>query len=59
MRMADREKGVILVALAVGLLVVAAADLDGLDSWRARVELGLVAVGVLVGLGLIFLGRPR
>ena len=59
MRMGDRERGAILIALAVGLLVVTAADHEPLDSWPARVELGLVAVGVLVGLGLILLGRSR
>jgi hypothetical protein len=57
--MGDRERGAILIALAVGLLVVTAADRETLDSWRARVELGLVALGVLAGLGLILFGRSR
>jgi EamA domain-containing membrane protein RarD len=57
--MGDRERGAILIALAVGLLVVTAADRETLDSWRARVELGLVALGVVAGLGLILFGRSR
>ncbi len=59
MRVGDRERGTILIALAVGLLVVTLADHEPLDSWRVRVELGLVAVGVLVGFGLILFGRSR
>jgi hypothetical protein len=54
----DRERGIVLVALSVGLLVVSAAELD-LGTWRARVELGLVALGIVAGLGLILFGRPR
>jgi hypothetical protein len=54
----DRERGAILIALSLGLLVVSGADLD-LGSWRSRVELVLAATGVAVGLGLILLGRRR
>ncbi len=57
--MGDRERGTVLIALALGLLVVTVVGLDGLDAWSTRVELGLVAVGVLVGLGLVLFGRPR
>ena len=55
----DRERGAVLIALALGMLVVTLVGGDGLDSWSTRVELGLVAVGVLVGLGLVFFGRSR
>ena len=57
--MGDRERGAVLIAVALGLLVVTVVGLDGLDAWSTRVELGLVAVGVLVGLGLVLFGRPR
>jgi hypothetical protein len=57
--MGDRERGVILVALSLALLVVVIPDLDRLDSWRTRVELALVPIGLLVGLALALLGRSR
>ena len=57
--MGDRERGLILVALSLALLVVVVPDLDQLDSWRTRVELALVPIGLLVGLALVLLGRSR
>jgi hypothetical protein len=54
--MGDRERGALLIALSVGLLVVTAADLE-LGAWRSRVELGLVALGILAGVVLLVVGR--
>jgi hypothetical protein len=55
----DRRNGVILIALALTMFVVTARDLGQLDSWRVRVDLALVAVAVMVGLVLVWLGRSR
>ena len=55
----DREKGLILIALTTGLLVVTVVELDELGTWRAVVQLGLAGMGVLVGLALFFFGRSR
>ena len=57
--MKDRRNGAILIALALTMLVLTAGDLGQLDSWRVRVDLALVAVAVMAGLVLVWLGRSR
>jgi hypothetical protein len=52
----DRERGVILVALSVGLLVVTSAELD-LATWRSRAEIALGAVGIAAGVWLVVRSR--
>ena len=55
--MGDRERGAIVIAFALVLLVVTLIDPDGLGTTRSFVELGLVAVGLLVGVALVLAGR--
>ncbi len=57
--MRDRRNGAILIAFALMMLVLTARDLDRLDSWRVRVDLALVAVAVIAGVALVWLGRSR
>ncbi len=57
--MGDRERGAILIAFALVMLVVVLVDRDGLGSPRALIELALVAVGLAVGVALVVAGRHR
>ena len=58
--MGDRERGAVLIGLALVMLVVVVPDLDRLgSSGRVGVELALVAIGLIVGVVLIVAGRSR
>jgi hypothetical protein len=57
--MGDRERGAILIAFSLALLVVSLVDSDGFGTTRSLVELGLVVLGLAAGAVLIVVGSRR
>jgi hypothetical protein len=57
--MHDRRNGGILIALALGMVVLAALDWDDPGPAHALVELGLALVGVVAGVVLVARGGRR